>query len=102
MTRVEDGDFPDAAEVECQWSKFVSTDTSSADYHTRDSLARTASDETGDCMSDTDGDEHVQQGAIRSSVTDMKQRTKSYTPNVGSIARIVKHKRPLAPVDEGI
>ena len=83
---MEDGELPDAAETEAQWSTVVTTEVS-----TRSQIRDPSESATGvDKM----------QKSSKISRTDSKQRTQGNSVT-GQEIRPTRRKRQLAPVDEG-
>ena len=93
MGKVDDGELPDAAETEAQWSAFVTT---LANYSpTRDfATYSTSSRDHGDI---TDSDEHHKYNRGKNLVVHMDQITEEKQRSASHSI----HKRELAPVDQG-
>lgn len=87
LARVEDGELPDAAETEVQWSSFITTATQSTKLQAGDfSEGEISSDKTS------------KNNKIPR--TDSMQRTKGHSVT-GKETCPSQRKRHLAPVDEG-
>lgn len=98
---MENGELPDAAEAEAQWSKVVCTGTLCIDSHARDSplSVGTASSEDNNDISDAedDGDsENMQCGSSKDVVIDRR------ISKEGSKAHTMQRQRLVAPIDEGM
>ena len=87
LARVEDGELPDAAETEGQWSSFITTATQSSKSQ--------VGDISGSAISSDD--------ALKNSRVSRDSRQKAEGHSVaGEVTRSAsRHKRKLAPVDEG-
>ena len=85
---MEDGELPDAAETEAQWSSFIATATQSASKR-----------QTGD-FSESEISTGKTLKSSKMSRTDSRQRTKGHSV-IGKEICPIHCKRQLAPVDEG-
>ena len=86
---MEDGELPDAAETEAQWSSFITTATQS--------IKSQVGDISGSAIR---SGEALKSSRVSGSSTDSRQKAEGHS--VGEVmCSMARHKRKLAPVDEG-